>query len=75
MLICSIPALITLLIGKNVTRANAVLFILLLLVNWWLGEPGLLIAYGIGLPVLVGITHYFRVRPNIRLGRPSTPQA
>lgn len=63
MLICSIPSLATLLLGKNAIRASAVLFILLPFIGWWLKEPALLIIYGIGLPVLVGITHYFRVRP------------
>jgi len=65
-LICAVPALAVLLITRNVTRASAFLFIPLPLVGWWLGVPGLLISYGIGLPVLVGITHYFRTRPHCR---------
>jgi len=32
------------------------------LVCWWLGVPGLLIAYSITLPCLVGFTHFLRTR-------------
>lgn len=63
MLVCAVPAFVTLLIGRDVPRASAVLFISLPLAGWWLKEPGLLIIYGISLPVLVGITHYFRTHP------------
>jgi glycerol-3-phosphate acyltransferase PlsY len=62
MLILVGPALATLLIKKNVIIASCVLFIPLPLVCWWLGIPGLLVAYGIALPCLVGFTHFIRTR-------------
>lgn len=76
-LICGIPALVTLLLGKNAIRASAVFFILLPFISWWLKEPAPLIIYGVGLPALVGVTHYFRVRPGaqVRNERLSAPPA
>jgi len=62
MLIVAGPATSTLLIKWNVTLASAVLFIPLPLVCWWLGASGMLVAYGITLPCLVGFTHYLRIR-------------
>ena len=56
------PAFVVLLLKKNVILASAVFFISLLLVNWWLHVPGILVFYGIALPIIVAITHYFRVR-------------
>ena len=56
------PAFVVLLIKKNVILASAVFFISLLLVNWWRHVPGILVFYGIALPIMVAITHYFRVR-------------
>ena len=53
MLILTGPALVTLLVKKDVTVASCVLFIPLPLVCWWLGIPGLLVAYGVALPCLV----------------------
>ena len=38
------------------------LFIPLPVVCWWLGVPGMLTAYGIALPCLVGFTHFLRTR-------------
>ena len=32
------------------------------LVCWWLGVPGVLVAYSIALPCLVGLTHFLRTR-------------
>jgi acyl phosphate:glycerol-3-phosphate acyltransferase len=63
MLIMTIPTIIALLLMKSVTKAMAVLFLPLSLLSWWVGLPPLLIGYSILLPVLIGITHYFRVRP------------
>ncbi len=60
MLIVAGPALAILLIKKNVIIASAVLFVPLPLVCWWLEVPGVLIAYGIALPCLVGFTHFLR---------------
>ena len=62
LLIVAGPAFVVLLIKKNVILASAVLFISLLLVNWWLRVPGILVFCGIALPIMVAITHYFRVR-------------
>jgi len=62
MLILAGPAVLTLLIKKNVTLASAILFIPLPLVCWWLGAPGMLIAYSMALPCLVGFTHFLRTR-------------
>jgi len=41
------------------------LFIPLPLVCWWLGVPGMLIAYGIALPCLVGLTTFLRTRQTV----------
>jgi hypothetical protein len=41
----------------------AFLFIALPLTDWLFKVPPVLIAYGIGLPALVGITHFLRTRP------------
>ncbi len=56
-------ALISLLIWKRVILASAVGFVSLPLLGWWVGMPALLILYGIGLPILVALTHYFRLHP------------
>ena len=61
-LIIAVPTIVVLLIRKNVILASAVFFIGLLLVNWWLRVPGILVFYGIALPIMVALTHYFRVR-------------
>jgi len=62
MLILATPAILTLFIFRNVIIASAVLFVPLPLVCWWLGVPGMLIAYGVALPCLVGFTHFLRTR-------------
>ncbi len=66
-LIMAVPCILTLLITKNVTKAMAVLFVPLSGLGWWLGMSGLLIGYAILLPVIVGLTHYFRARLPARL--------
>jgi len=48
--------------SKKVLLASAVLFIPLPFVCWWLGMSGALIAHSVGLPCLVGITHYIKTR-------------
>ena len=63
MLILALPTLLILIIKRNVTPSMAFLFIVLPLVDWWLKAPAILIAYGIALPALTGITSYFRTRP------------
>jgi len=62
MLILGGPSILTLLITRNVTLASAVLFVPLSLVCWWLGVPGIHIAYSIALPCLIGLTHLLRTR-------------
>ena len=63
MLILAIPALLVLVIRKNVILASAVLFAPLSLVGWWVSTPVPLIIYSIALPCLVGFTHFLRTRP------------
>jgi acyl phosphate:glycerol-3-phosphate acyltransferase len=48
--------------SKKVPLASAVLFIPLPFICWWLGISGALIVFSIGLPCLVGITHYIKTR-------------
>jgi len=62
MLFLAGPVLATLYLKKNAIVTSCVLFIPLPLLCWWLDVPGILIAYSIALPCLVGITHYLRVR-------------
>ncbi len=61
-LIIAGPAVLTLLIKRNVTIASCVLFIPLPLVSWWLGVPGWLVGYSMVLPCLVGFTHFLRTK-------------
>jgi glycerol-3-phosphate acyltransferase PlsY len=63
MLILALPTLLILILKRNVTPSMAFLFILLPLVDWWFKVPAVLIAYGVALPALVGITTFFRTRP------------
>ena len=67
MLIMTIPTIVALVLMKNVTKAMAVLFLPLSLLSWWVGLSGLLIGYSILLPVVIGVTHYFRVKQPARL--------
>jgi glycerol-3-phosphate acyltransferase PlsY len=50
---------------RNVIKASVVLFAPLPLLCWWLALPGLLVAYSIWLPCLVGVTHFIRTRQRI----------
>jgi len=70
MLVVAGPALLVLFIKKNVKLASAVLFIALPLVCWWMKLPGSLVAYSIGLPCLVGFTHFLRTRRVLRVSTP-----
>ncbi len=65
MLIVAGPAVLTLFIRRNVILASAVLFIPLPLVCWWAGVPGTLVSYSVGLPCLVGFTHFLRARQTV----------
>jgi acyl phosphate:glycerol-3-phosphate acyltransferase len=63
MLVLTLPTILILVLKRNVTPAMAFLFIALPLVDLLLKIPPLLIIYGIALPALVGVTHFFRVKP------------
>ena len=65
MLILALPTILILIWKRSTTPDCAILFIALPLVSWWQGVSGLLIGYGIALPALVGVTHYFRVRQKV----------
>ena len=69
-LLLSGPALAILVIKKNVIITSCILFIPLPLVCWWLGVPGLLVAYGVALPCLVGFTHFVRQKRQLHTSRP-----
>jgi glycerol-3-phosphate acyltransferase PlsY len=62
MLILAGPTLAVLAIKKNVTLASVFLFVPLPLVCWWMGFSGALVTYSMGLPCLVGFTHFLRTR-------------
>jgi glycerol-3-phosphate acyltransferase PlsY len=64
-LIAGSAATIVLLKTKNVIKASAVMFVPLPLICWWLGVPGLLVSYSIGLPCLVGFTHFIRTKQGL----------
>jgi glycerol-3-phosphate acyltransferase PlsY len=63
MLVLALPALLILIWRRNVTPSMAFLFITLPLVDWCFKVPGVLIAYGVALPALTGITTFLRTRP------------
>jgi glycerol-3-phosphate acyltransferase PlsY len=63
MLILTLPTLFILIWRRSVTPSMAFLFITLPLVDWLLKVQPLLIAYGIALPALIGITTFLRTRP------------
>jgi glycerol-3-phosphate acyltransferase PlsY len=65
MLIAGGIALAVLLKTRNVIKASAAMFIPLSLICWWLEVPGLLFSYSIGLPCLVGFTHFIRTRQRL----------
>jgi len=65
MLIVAGPAILALIIRKNVTLASAILFIPLPLVGWLMGIPLPLIAYSVAVPCLVGFTHFLRTRQGV----------
>jgi len=63
MLVLALPTILILVLKRNVTPAMAFLFIALPVIDLLLKVELVLILYGIALPALVGITHFFRVRP------------
>ena len=62
MLIVAGPAIAAHFILRDTTKAAPFIFVPLPLVCWWQGVSGALIAYSIGLPCLVGFTHFLRTR-------------
>ncbi|MGD9116808.1 MAG: glycerol-3-phosphate acyltransferase [Dehalococcoidia bacterium] len=64
-LVIAAPAIVAHFILRDTTKAAAFIFVPLPLVCWLLGLSGILIAYSIALPCLVGFTHFLRTR---RLG-------
>jgi len=68
-LILAGPTLAALYFWRNVNKASCILFIPLPLVCWYLQIPGILIAYSVALPCLVGFTHFLRTR--YRVAKPA----
>lgn len=64
MLIMGGLGLLVLLFTSSVIAASAVMFGLLWLAVILYGLPGGVVAYSIGLPVVVGLTHFIRSRKN-----------
>jgi acyl phosphate:glycerol-3-phosphate acyltransferase len=62
MLILTLPALLILILKRNVTPSMAFLFITLPVLDWLFRVQPILIWYGLALPVLIGITTWFRNR-------------
>ena len=65
MLILTLPALLILILKRNVTPSMAFLFIALPAVDWLFKVQPILIWYGLALPVLIGITTWFRNRNKV----------
>jgi len=61
-LVLALPTILVLILKRNVTPSMAFFFIALPFMDWLCKVPGVLIAYGIALPALTGITTYFRTR-------------
>ena len=61
-LIVAGPAIAAHLFLKDTTRAAPFIFVPLPFICWWLGVSGILIAYTVALPCLVGFTHFLRTR-------------
>jgi len=56
--VCAVPFIVT----RNTRMAGVILFAPLWLVALLMGAPGVLVAYSIGLPCLVGLTHLLATR-------------
>jgi glycerol-3-phosphate acyltransferase PlsY len=75
----SLLSMIPLFITRSTTIALACIFIPLPLVAWYTGASYPLIAYSVGLPVMVGVSHHISVRRTQRAmerearGRPLPP--
>ncbi len=66
-LIMAVPCLITLIVTISVDKAMAVFFIALIGLCWLMGLSSMLIGYSVLLPVIIGMTHFFRRRLPARL--------
>lgn len=66
MLIMAAPTILVLWRWHNVDKASAVLFVPLSALSWWLHYPPAIIAFSIGIPCLVGFTHFLRTRHPVR---------
>ena len=76
LLVVAGPTILVLLLTKNITAVGVTLFVPLPFIGWWLGVPGILISYGIILPVIVGLTHWYTVsRAAARLRATGSPYA
>jgi acyl phosphate:glycerol-3-phosphate acyltransferase len=62
MLILTLPTLLILIWRRSVTPSMAFLFVFLPVVDWLFRVQAILIGYGLVLPVLIGITTWFRTR-------------
>ena len=56
--LCAVPFIVT----RNTRMAGVILFAPLWLVALLMGAPGVLVAYSVGLPCLVGLTHLLTTR-------------
>ncbi len=65
MLIVGGLAITVLLKTRSVIKASVAMFAPLPLVCWWFGVSGLLVAYSILLPCIVGLTHYIRIKQGL----------
>ena len=65
MLILALPTLFILIWRRNVTPAMSFLFIALPVVGWLMKVQPILIGYGLLLPVIIGITTFFRTRHKV----------
>lgn len=63
MLVLALPTLLILIWRRSVTPSMAFLFIVLPLIDLAFKVEPILIAYGVALPALIGITTFFRTRP------------
>ncbi len=61
-LILTIPGILILSLTRNVTLSSAIIFISMPFICWWQHVEGAVIAYSIGLLLLVAITHLLRSR-------------
>ncbi|MFC2012842.1 glycerol-3-phosphate acyltransferase [Chloroflexota bacterium] len=66
-LILTIPTLAALFIKRNTAAAGIALFIPLPLICWFLEVPGILIAYSLVLPCLLGFTNLIRRNQPVRV--------